>query len=282
MKIRIFIFVLIVAIGLLVGPIFVVAQAPGVGEQIASNTTPVALKEVGVSEKLGEYIDTDLEFLDEEGKPLKLASFFTDGKPVLLNIVYYKCPNLCNLYLNGFVEGLKKTKWTAGNQFRVVTISMDARETSQLAKEKKIAYMAEYGRPEGALGWHFLTGTEANIKKIAEQVGFEFRWDEATQQFAHAAVTTILSPQGKVTRYIYGIQPEPQTIRLGLLEASQGAVGNVVDKIIMYCFHYDPTQSKYTLYVFNLMKIIASLFAVVMAIILVPYWMREGRRFGTT
>lgn len=240
-----------------------------------SNQTPQQLEGIGVTEKLGDQIDLGTPFTDDAGNPVTLGSYFKTGKPVVFSIVYYSCANLCNFHLNGLTSALKKLPWTVGQEFELVALSMDHRETPELAGKKKANYVNEYGRPDSINGWHFLTGSEDNIKKIADQVGFGFRWDEAGKQFAHASAAIIVTPGGKISRYLHGVTFEPQTVRLALLEAGDGRIGNIIDRIVMFCFQFDPRKSKYTIYAWNIMRIGAVLTVLLLAVLLVPVWMRD-------
>lgn len=241
--------------------------------------TPAELKDIGIQEHLGEQIGPNLEFTDDQGRKVRLGDYFQHGsKPVILSIIYYGCPNLCNYHLNGLSAALKKMQWTVGDQFDVVAISMDHKETPELAAKKKASYVAEYGRPHSADGWHFLVGNEENVKKVTDSIGFKFRWDEKQQQYAHAAAATVMTPDRKISRYLYGIEFDPNTVRMSLLEASSGKIGSMVDQIILFCFHFDPTKNKYTLYAYNVMRVAGSIMLLALALILVPTWLRERRR----
>jgi len=239
--------------------------------------TPASLKEVGIEEHLGDQVDLDLVFTNEAGEQVRLGSFFNGKKPVLLSLIYYSCPGLCNFHLNGLNDAFKEMKEPLGSEFDHILVSIDPSEGHELAAEKKVNYMEAYGRPEGAKGWHFLTGDEANIKKLAEQVGFKYRWDENEKQWAHAAAAIVLTPEGKISRYLYGIVFDPKVVRLSLVEASNGKIGTVVDKLILFCFHFDPRASKYTFYAFNVMRAGAGLIVVVLAAALIPFWLRSRK-----
>lgn len=262
-------------------PLALVASAHspiGSPAPMTSDQKPEQLKDVGVRERLGENISLDTPFVDDEGRAVTLRDYFHKGRPVLMTIIYYGCPNLCNYHLNGLNDALQKLKWTTGKEFEFVAISMDDHETPKLAKEKKEKYLAGYGRVDAGKGWHFLTGTEENIRKFADQVGFSFRWDEQSFQFAHTAAAYVLTPEGKISRYLYGISFEPQTLRLALNEAASGKVGGIIDRILLYCFHFNPVTNKYSLYIFNVLRLGAAFTLAVLAIFLIPAWLRERRR----
>ncbi|MES2963409.1 MAG: SCO family protein [Bdellovibrionota bacterium] len=242
-----------------------------------ANAVPKPLEGIGIDEHLGEKIDLDLTFKDENGQSVPLRSFVKDGKPVLLSLAYYACPSLCNFHMNGLLDAFKKMPQPLGQEFNAVVVSIEPKETPQLARDKKATYMKSYGRPEGEKGWHFLTGDAASIAKLAKQVGFNYRWDEGEQQYAHASAATVVAPDGKISRYLYGIVFDPKTIRLSMIEASDGKVGTVVDKLILYCFHFDSKASKYSLAAFNVMRAGGVAIVVILAIFLAPFWFRSRK-----
>jgi protein SCO1/2 len=249
-------------------------------EEGVTNTTPKILDGVGVVEHLGETINLDLKFQNEQGETVPLRSYFKNQKPVILSLAYYNCPGLCNFHLNGLKDVFKQLKWTVGQEFNFLVVSFDPKEKPPLALAKKENYLASYGRPEGASGWHLLTGDEAAINELAREVGFKFKWDEAAKQYAHASVAYVLTPDGHLSRYLYGIDFDPKTVRLSLVEASQGHVGNIVDSFVLYCFHYDPKASKYVLAAINIMRAGGILIVLVLAAFLAPYWIRQKRLQG--
>ena len=225
-------------------------------ERRAPNGLPKALNGVGIDQKLNEQLPLDLGFRDETGKDVKLGEYF-GKKPVLLSLVYYQCPMLCNQVLNGMVTAFKVMAFKPGDEFEVVTVSFDPRETPEVAAAKKktyIDYLPEAKRSGAASGWHFLTGDEASIKRITDAVGFRYHFDEATNQFAHASGVFVATPQGKLARYFYGIEYAPRDLRLGLIEAAENKIGSPVDQLLLYCFHYDPETGKYGAAVMNLMR----------------------------
>lgn len=253
------------------------ARGTGSASPGTENETPKPLENVGIDERLGTQVDLSLEFVDETGARVPLSRFVNGKKPVILDLAYYACPSLCNFHLNGLNDGLKQMEWTAGQEFDLVVVSIDSREKPDLAAKKKAAYLAEYGRPEGAAGWHFLTGDEKQIQALAAQVGFKYRWDESEQQFAHAAAAYVLTPAGRISRYLYGIVFDPKTIRLSLVEAGEGKIGTIVDKLILWCFHYDPTTSKYGIYAANVMRGGGVAMILVLIAFLAPFWLRNRR-----
>lgn len=218
---------------------------------------PGILKEIGVDQKLDNQVPLDTEFVDEHGKKVTLADY-AGKRPIVLNLVYYGCPMLCGQVLNGLTRSLKMLKdipMLPGKDFEVVTLSFDPSEKPELALEKKKNYVKDYDQPGAEEHWHWLTGKQENIKKVTDAVGFRYAWDEKQQQFAHASVIFILTPDGKVSRYFFGIEYSPKDMRLGLTEASDGKIGGPVEKILLYCFHYDATLGKYSAYVLGLIKV---------------------------
>jgi len=238
---------------------------------------PKELNDVGITERLGEQINPQLTFTTDAGEVVNFGSILNPPRPALLAMIYYECPTLCNLHLNGVTEVMKGLDLQVGRDFDVIAVSMDPREGAALASSKKSNYVKAYGRPESASGWHFLTGSKESIDALAQQIGFSFRWDEETQQFAHASATLVLTSSGKISRYLHGVRPELQSLKLSLLEASRGQIGSFVDRIVMFCFQYDPKKSKYTIYAWNIMRIGVVLTLLIMAVILVPLWLRERR-----
>jgi len=219
-----------------------------------STGLPSALKSVGIDQKLNEQVPLEAVFKDEQGREVRLGDFFK-GKPVVLSLVYYSCPMLCNQVLNGMLSSFRQLTFNAGEQFEVVTVSFDPRETPELAAAKKQTYVKAYNRPSGNAGWHFLTGDEANIKRLTDAVGFRYTWDEQTKQFAHASGIMVATPEGRLARYFYGIEYSPKDLRLGLVEASQNRIGSPVDSLMLYCYHYDPATGKYGAAVMNIVKV---------------------------
>jgi protein SCO1 len=241
-------------------PLYGGGSNPG---QVATGLPP-ALKKVGIDQRLNEQVPLDAVFKDEQGHEVRLAQFFK-GKPVVLSLVYYTCPMLCNQVLNGMLGSLRQVSFNIGEQFEVVTVSFDSRETPELAAKKKETYIKAYNRTGANAGWHFLTGDEANIKRLTEAVGFRFVWDDQTKQFAHASGIMIVTPEGKLARYLYGIDYPPKDLRLGLVEASENKIGTPVDALMLYCYHYDPATGKYGAVVMNIVRVAGVLTLILMA-----------------
>lgn len=237
-----------------------------------SERVPRELQGVDVTEHLGANVDLDLTFVGEDGYPKPLRTFFQKGRPVILNLVYYNCPMLCNLVLNGQTAAMRELKWTPGNEYEVVTISIDPFEDFGMARSKKAAYLASYERP--APGWNFLIDHQGNVKKLAEQVGFSYRQDEKTGQYAHAAVIFVLSPEGKITRYLYGVKFRAFDLRMALSEAAEGKTG-LTQKLLLLCFHYDPASRSYAPYAMNIMRGGGVLMVLAMGMVLFRLFRRE-------
>jgi protein SCO1/2 len=212
------------------------------------------LKEVGLDQKLDAQVPLDLKFTDEQGREVTLGSLF-GHRPVVLALVYYECPMLCTEVLNGLVSSLQTIAFNAGNEFDIVAVSFDPGETPALAAQKKALYVKRYGRPGAETGMHFLTGREDAIHALTSAVGFRYKYDPSTDQFAHTAVLTVLTPAGHVSRYLYGIEYQPRNLRLALVEAADGKIGTAVDKALLYCYHYDPETGKYGLAIMNLVRL---------------------------
>lgn len=220
-------------------------NAKAVGNQTLSEKGPDT-KGIGITEKLGDSIDLNLHFSDETGKTVRLGEFFEKKKPVIVSMAYYQCPMLCGIVLNGLVDGMKGMSWVAGKEFTLVNVSFDPREKPTLAATKKKNLIEALGKPEASSGWHFLTGEESQIKTLASQLGFGYRWDETEKQFAHGAGIFVLTPEGKLSRVLYGIQYRPSDLRLSLLEASNGKVGTIIDRIVLFCYSYNPKMRQYS------------------------------------
>jgi len=247
----------------------------GVAYAQLAEQVPEALEEVGIDEHLDAKLPMELEFRDEDGAVVTFGSFFDGERPVILTLNYYRCPMLCGLMLNGLVDGLEQMEWTPGQEFEIVTVSINPLETPALAKEKKQNYIKRYGRPSAMTGWHFLTGREPEIDRLAETVGFRFVYDPVEQQFAHAAAIFVCTPDGRVARYLYGIEYPPKRLKLGLLEASEGKIGTTLDQLIMYCYHYDPTNRRYSPVAMNIMRVGGGATASILIVALGIFWFRE-------
>jgi protein SCO1/2 len=209
-----------------------------------ANVRPPGLQNVGVEQHLDEQIPADLNFRDETGKPVRLGDYF-GKKPVILNLVYYNCPMLCGEVLSGLEGALRVLKFDVGKEFDVLTVSFDPRETPDMATKKKAEFLKRYGRAGAAEGWHFLTGPQESIDALTKAAGFQYQYDPKTGQFAHATAIMILTPEGKIAQYYYGVDYAPKDLRLGLIQASENKIGSLADQVLLYCYHYDPTTGKY-------------------------------------
>lgn len=232
-----------------------------------------------INERLGERADIEnLEFMDESGKNVKLSQYFSSGKPVFLTFVYYKCPGICNYLLNGFVNSLRALEYSAGKEFEIVTLSINPKEDSKLAAEKKATYLKEYGRLEAEKGWHWLVGREDQIAAFAKQAGFGFRYDEATGEFAHSAGIFVMTPDGRFSRVLFGVDYPYRDLKLALLEASEGKIGTVFDRVMMFCYRYDPFTKGYGVHGLRLMQLLSTLMILGMGFYLYRFWSRDRRR----
>lgn len=211
------------------------------------------LRSVAFEQKLGDSIPLELDFRDHTGRPVMLAEFFGE-RPVVLTLVYYKCPMLCTLELNGLVRSLRTLDLVPGRDFDLVTISFDPRETSELAAAKRRAYLHQYGRNEATPAWHFLTGDQPAIDQLCQAVGFRYVYDAKTGQYAHASGIVVLTPEGRIARYFYGIDYAARDLKLGLVEASGGRIGSPVDQLLLLCYGYDPAKGRYSLAIVNLIR----------------------------
>jgi protein SCO1/2 len=219
-----------------------------------SNVRPPRLKNVGIEQHLDGQVPPGLAFLDDTGHTVKLGGYF-GKRPVILNLVYYNCTMLCGEALAGLTGALKMVKFDIGKEFEVVTVSFNPQETPQIAAAKKKDYLERYGRPGAAAGWHFLTGSPESINALTKAVGFQYQYDPKINQYAHATAIMVLTPQGRISRYFYGVDFPPKDLRMGLVEASQGKIGNAVDQVLLYCYHYDPATGKYGAVVNNILRL---------------------------
>ena len=243
-----------------------------------ANVRPPGLKNVGIEQHLDEQIPPDLAFRDETGKPVRLGDYF-GKKPVILNLVYYQCPMLCGEVLSGLESALRVLKFDVGKEFDVLTVSFDPRETPDMATKKKAEFLKRYGRPGAANGWHFLTGPQESIDALTKAAGFQYQYDPKTGQFAHATAIAILTPEGKIAQYYYGVEYAPKDLRLGLIQASENKIGTLADQVLLYCYHYDPTTGRYGAIIARVLQL--SGLATVLALgILMTALIRFGSKHG--
>jgi protein SCO1/2 len=221
---------------------------------VASQTMPQALREIGFDQNLDQKLPLDAQFVDDEGKPVTLGGYY-GHKPVLLAFVYYTCPMLCTQVLNSITASISMLSLDAGKDFELVLVSIDPRETPAQAAAKKAEYLHRYKRVGADAGWHFLTGTEPEIKRVAKVAGFRYAWDEQTQQYAHPTGIIVTTPDGRLARYLFGIEYGPRDLKLALVEASDGKIGTFADQLLLYCFHYDPMTGRYGVYIIRTLRV---------------------------
>jgi protein SCO1/2 len=244
----------------------------------ADSTLPRELEGIDIEDRHGAELPTALTFHDHTGAPVTLAAY-TGDKPLILVLAYYQCPMLCSLVLSGLTEAARAIDFSLGGGFRIVTVSFDPRDTTELAAGKRKSYIESYGRPlVGARPWDFLLGDGESVKKLADTVGFRYRWDENEKQFAHAAGLFVFTPDGRLSRVLYGVNFKPRDLRLALVEASEGKLGDAWDKLLLFCYHYDPSGRGYTVAVTRIMKIFGGLTVLALAIWLRRMWRRERAR----
>ena len=241
----------------------------------SAGVRPDLLRDVGLDQKLGDSIPLDLAFRDEHGLPVTLRQFFGQ-KPVILTLVYYQCPMLCTEVLNGLLRSAKELPLEIGKDFTIVTVSIDPAERAVLAEVKHELYTGLYGQPGAPQGWHFLTGSDPQIKALSEAVGFRYAYDSATGQFAHPSAIMLLTPAGKLARYFYGISYPSRDLRLGLVEASQDKIGSPIDQVLLYCYHYDPATGKYGLLISRVIQVAGGLTVLCMALVIAILFRREN------
>jgi protein SCO1/2 len=240
-----------------------------------SNNPREKLEGVGIERQLGASVPEDISFRNADGEAVTLGQYFDGKTPVILHLVYHNCPMLCGLMLDGFTNSLQSLDWTPGQQYRVLTVSFNHREGPEIARAKKDTYVKRLGRAGAADGWHFLTGSKASIQRLTDAVGFNVRWVPEKKEYAHPTTQVFLSGDGTVTRYIYGIELPKGDVRKALVEASNGTVGNAIDRAAMYCFQFDPEKNTYTADAFNIMKIGSVLTVFILGSVLFVMWRRE-------
>lgn len=225
---------------------------------LTSNTGPDVLEQVGIDQKLDEQVPLHLMFRDESGQEVELAEYFGQ-RPVVLSLVYYECPMLCTMILNGLLKCINVLEFDVGEEFEIVTVSFDPKETPDMAAKKKESYLAQYGRKGAEAGWHFLTGDEASIKQLTDAVGFRYVYDAARDEYVHASGIMVLTPGGKLSRYAYGIEYSPRDLKLAVMEASDNKIGSLADQVLLFCYHYDPTTGKYGVAIMNIIRVVGLL-----------------------
>ncbi len=254
------------------------AEADVVSAPDRIEPAPKRLQGVDVIEHLGERVPEMLAFKDHDGKDVTLADYLHGGVPVILTFNYTTCPMLCTLQLNAVVEGMKQLEFSLGKEYRVVTVLLDPKETTETAHRFRARYLSQYGRPGTEGGWSFLTGSEPNIQALAKAVGFSYTYNEVRQEYIHPAAITLLAPDGKVARYLYGLEYPDKTLRLGLVEASEGRVGSSLDRLILYCFHYDSSEGRYAPIAARIMQIGGGVSVILLAGFLTVLIRRDKKR----
>ena len=240
--------------------------------------TTVDLSDVKVIEHTGQQLPLDLSFIDEAGKPVLLRQYFTGRKPVILQLGYFQCPMLCSYVARGALDSLKQVSLNAGSDYEFVFVSIDPRETPALAAEKKQAYLQGYQRDGAGAGWHLLTGKQEQITQLSRAVGIQYKWVASAGQYAHPAVITLCMPDGPISRYLYGVRFDPQTLRLSLVETSNGKVGTTVDQFILTCFQWDGRQGKYAFTAMYIMRAGGVIAMIVVGVVLFRLFRREARQ----
>ncbi|MCI0684614.1 MAG: SCO family protein [Gemmataceae bacterium] len=249
--------------------------APVIGS--AQMNLRTARREVAFEQRPGAAVPLDVRLRDESGREVRLGDYFGD-KPVVLLFAYYRCPGLCSLALNGLADCLRELPPTPGQDFVVLTISFDPGDSAELAAAKRQAYLEQYGRPGADQGWHFLTSAEREVGRLADAVGFRYAYDPQTGEYAHASGLVVLTPEGKVSRYLFGVNYPPRDLRLALVEASEGKIGTAVDQVLLFCLSYDPVTGKYRLAALTAVRAAAVLTVIVLGFVVARSIMRERRR----
>ena len=249
----------------------------GVSANAQQTTTPTILNKAGITQNLNRQIPQDLLFRDEAGKSVRIGDFF-GRKPIVLSLVYFDCPALCTEVLNGELRTMKAISLDLGQDFDALTVSFEPKDTSALAKAKRDVYVGQYGRPGATDHWHFLTGDQHSIDALTNAVGFHYAYDSSIRQYAHAAAILILTPDGRIDRYFYGVVYPARDVRLGLVEASEGKIGTLTDRALLYCYEYDPMTGKYGVVVMNIVRAAGGLTVLALGIFMIMMFLRERRR----
>lgn len=244
----------------------------------ADEELPDDLKDIAIVERPGSQVPLDAELTDQQGRTVHVRDYLADGKPLILALAYYRCPMLCTLVLNGMVDGMRDLAWTAGDQYRVLVVSINPRETSELAREKRENYLRTYGRIVPDRAFEFAVGTEEQVRRLADAVGFRYRWDEKNQQYAHAAGLFVLTPDGRLSQTMYGISFPSNDLRLALVQATAGKLGTAWDQVVLFCYHYDPSSRGYVLAATRVMRAGGVAVLLLLGVVLGTFWRRERRR----
>jgi protein SCO1/2 len=238
---------------------------------------PAALAQVGIDEHLGARLPLDLTFRDHTGTSVRLDRYFERGRPIIVNLMYHRCPMLCSVVVDGLLGGLTQIAWSVGREFDVLTISIDPRDAPDVADRKRRQVLGRYGRDDAQRGWHFLVGEEAAIARLSDALGFTYRWDADQKQYAHPAAIFVVTPEGKIARYLYGVEFTPADLRFGLLEASEGRFVSTLERVLLFCYHYDATGRRYSIAIARVLRIGGILLLLGVGTALTFLWRNERR-----
>jgi protein SCO1 len=242
------------------------------------NQLPAELRDVGITEKPGDFVPADVRLTNSYGEEVLLGDYLNRGRPFILNIVYYECPSMCNFIMNSLTDTMKELRWTAGNQFDVLTVSMAYNETWEMARDNKTAYTEFLNREGAAEGWHFFVGEKDEIKRLTDAVGFYYKWDEKSREYLHASALIFLDQRGMVSRYLYGIDFHELDVRNALFDASNGRIGSTLERVILFCYTFDPDSGSYVPYAVNIMKVGGALTLLGLGLFLGIFWMKERKK----
>ena len=241
------------------------------------NIPPEQLEDVGVTEKLGEYVSGDIMLYNEHGEEVALDEYLNNGRPLIVAMVYYECPMLCNLILQGMMRGVSELSWQPGREFDILTVSISPTETPELARANKQNYLEELGNPDAADGLHFMTGREEEVRRLGDEVGFYYKWNEQTQEYMHGSTLIFLSEEGHISRYLHGIDYPELMLRNALYDAADGRIGSTIDRVVLYCFQYDSEAGSYVPVAVNIMKLGGLATLLVLGVFLGFFFMRERK-----
>ena len=253
------------------------AKVPSSRDLKNASDLPPELVSIGIDEKLGTQLDLSWRVRTDTGEEVTLGQILSDEKPLLLSLVYYNCPGLCSLHLNGVLESLNQLEWPIGDRFNYLVLSFDSTEDADLAAKKKSNYLKNYKHNAAKTfqSWIFATADKNTIQALTDAVGFKYRWEESSQEWAHASALIFISSKGVVTRYLHGVSFEPEQLKLAIAETAQGNIGSTLEKLIWYCYRYDPIQSRYVIYAFRLVQMGGGLTVLLLALFLIPTWRRQ-------
>ncbi len=254
------------------------AYAQQLRSQAEIEENKALLQQLEITERLGDTIPSDIMLVNEEGEQVALSSFFDTGKPVLLNLIYYNCPSMCSLILNGVADAVEELRWDPGKEYEIVTISIDPEEDHLMASQQKERYVNQVNRSGLSDGWHFLTTDQHNVDRITEAVGMPFVWSDEAQEFLHASAIMFVSPEMKITRYLYGVTYRELDVRNALFDAADGKIGSTIERIALFCFTYDPDSRSYVPYAMNIMKVSGVVVLLGLGLFLGFFWLKERKK----